>query len=161
MYRDKFNPQSSSSYDNPAAISSNGGGGQGYGGYGQNQESSGVISNAVGGLVSGAGTVISGASSVLSTGISYLGWKGTEQSKGYTGGTSKMMGFGSNDNYSGYMGGTGSGGGTNYAPPGGSGLPAYSSDSSTLNPGATKWGTQQQTTASSTQYKPMGNFEEK
>ena len=72
-----------------------------------------------------------------------------------------MMGFGSNDNYSGYMGGTGSGGGTNYAPPGGSGLPAYSSDSSTLNPGATKWGTQQQTTASSTQYKPMGNFEEK
>ena len=72
-----------------------------------------------------------------------------------------MMGFGSNDNYSGYMGGTGSGGGANYAPPGGSGLPAYSSDSSTLNPGATKWGTQQQTTASSTQYKPMGNFEEK
>lgn len=70
-------------------------------------------------MVSGAGNVISGASSVLSSGISYLGWKGAEQQpKGYTGGTTKMMGFGSNDSYSGYMGGTGSGS-TNYAPPGG------------------------------------------
>ena len=96
----------------------------------------------LGGLVSGAGNVISGASSVLSTGISYLGWKGAEQPKGYTGGTTKMMGFGSNDSYSGYMGGSGSGGSTNYAPPGGSGLQSYSSDSSSLNPGATKWGSQ-------------------
>jgi len=48
-----------------------------------------------------------------------------------------MMGFGSNDSYSGYMGGSGS---TNYAPPGGSGISSYSSDSSSLNPGATKWG---------------------
>ncbi len=80
-------------------------------------------------MVSGAGSVISGASSVLTTGISYLGWKGTEQPKGYTGGTTKMMGFGSEDSYSGYMGGSGN---TNYAPPGG-GLSSYSSDSSQLN----------------------------
>ena len=120
QYRDKFNPQGQSAYGNPAAIGSQYGGGsaQGYGGYGQNQESSGVISNAVGGLVSGAGSVLSGASSLISSGISY--WKGNEQPKGYTGGTQKMMGFGSND--SGYMGG---GGSTNYAPPGG-GLSSYS-----------------------------------
>lgn len=103
-----------------------------------------MIGNAVGGLVSGAGAVVSGATSVLSTGISYLGWKGQEQPKGYTGGNSKMMGFGSNDSYSGYMGGGSGGNSTNYAPPGG-GLSSYSaassSDSSVLNTGSgAKWG---------------------
>jgi hypothetical protein len=67
----------------------------------------------IGNIASGVAT---GLGSAITSGISYLGWKGAEQSQtGQMGG--KMQGFGS-DTYSQYMGG-GGGSSTNYAPPGG------------------------------------------
>ena len=83
----------------------------GYGGYGQKAEgAAGVIGQAAQGL----GVVATAAGSVIQSGISYLGWKGAEQTPQQH---SKMQGFGS-ETYSphGFSSGSGS---TAYNPPGG------------------------------------------